>query len=346
MKNQYDQKEFRFDQPAFSNFDSDRRVVQSLAKRPRVSVSEKLEGLKGLKKDIFDQILTDMAEDGVAVWSKSLKTWFFEHGFKQEAGRSAIRRLEKEKMLKKIKVENGVTSIKVPEDILMVVEKNIESQVSFEFEEKIELEEEKTTRVRQLFFLLPQVFLVCVMTYFLLSESVAFYQAADTQNISPWVKAILVEGLLLLLAATSGKNWLQSIGIRALMFSVFIYATWSFSTHIFSQKMSSIQKNSIQMNVIQDLEKKIETNDELIRKWSETGWIGAVRNLNNQNLKLQEKLNFERERLSRQGAKVSKAEMSNLWALVVFRILIQISNLFFSHRLADQLRYVFSKRRV
>ena len=174
----------------------------------------------------------------------------------------------------------------------------------------------------------------------------AFYEAADTQNISPWFKAFLVEGLLLMLAATTANTWIKRLGIKFLMISVFAYATWSFSTHVFSQKLSNIQKNSLQMDVINDLEKKITTNDELIQKWAKTGWIGAVRRLNAKNMELQEKLNQERERLLGQGAKVSKAEMSNLWALVVFRILIQISNLFFSHRLADQLRYVFSKRRV
>lgn len=92
------------------------------------------------------------------------------------------------------------------------------------------------------------------------------------------------------------------------------------------------------MDVINDLEKKIATNDELIQKWAKTGWIGAVRRLNAKNMQLQEKLNQERERLLDQGAKVSKAEMANLWALVVFRILIQVSNLVFTHSLFHRIR--------
>ena len=78
--------------------------------------------------------------------------------------------------------------------------------------------------------------------------------------------------------------------------------------------------------------------DELIDQWQKKGWIGAVRRLNEKNMELRKSLSKEIRFFRQTGVKVEKAELSNLWALFTFRLLIQIANLFFSHRLGGLLR--------
>lgn len=177
--------------------------------------------------------------------------------------------------------------------------------------------------------------LVGAMSYFLVRESVAFYELSDSDNVNPWLKAILVEGLLVGLMLTKAKTVAGRVFTKLLAVLMVIYATWSFSSHIFSQKLSGIESSRIQQEFILDTKEAIARNDILIAKWQEKGWIGAVRQLNEKNMELRKRFDEEIRSFRKSGVKVKEAEMSNLWALLVFRVLIQLGNLFFVNRLGD-----------
>lgn len=87
--------------------------------------------------------------------------------------------------------------------------------------------------------------LVSSMTYFLVKESVAFYLTTDTQNVNPWLKAILIESLLIILMIVKSKSLITNIFTKSLSVLILIYATWSFSSHIFNKKLSGIETSTL-----------------------------------------------------------------------------------------------------
>ena len=81
------------------------------------------------------------------------------------------------------------------------------------------------------------------MTFFLLSESVAFYQAADTQNIPPLIKS-LVEGFVDA-SKDTGKNWLKDWDQSVDVFGVSYMPHGVLVPHFsLSENVPSIQKTA------------------------------------------------------------------------------------------------------
>lgn len=168
--------------------------------------------------------------------------------------------------------------------------------------------------------------LIVAMTYFLLRESARFYFTVEGNLAESYLKAFILEGSALALCILPTQTPLAKISSRLLIGFIYVYSLWVVSGSVLHKAAASHQEISYRQTAIRELEGDVAKFEAFQKSLWNSDRISAARTYDAVIGGLKLKLESERKGL----VQTPKTEVvwNTLAMLVVFRILVILSNLF------------------
>ena len=176
--------------------------------------------------------------------------------------------------------------------------------------------------------------LIVMMTLFLMRESYGYFVEADGHPLISCFKAIMMEGLVLLLSYLPLQRTVRSdFGQRVLLISICMFNIWAMSGSFLIAGFKHQHEVGTREKVIQGLEMEIRQKEILRDQYFGKGWIGVARQYEKTADSLREKSNRMRHDILKLGD--SEALLISLVIAIVFRILILLANIWCTRRYSE-----------
>lgn len=168
--------------------------------------------------------------------------------------------------------------------------------------------------------------IILLSTYFLLTESVKFLNMTEGSTPTAWLKAVIVEVLILVL------SWIKVSGLKnqtartVLLLALFAYTGWSVVGGVWMEGQTKTLEASLPKQKIVELERTIAQKEAMRDRYVTQGSDTLARRYDRQIDSLREQLDAVRIEM----LKNPEAEMvlANFSALAIFRLLVMFANSF------------------
>jgi hypothetical protein len=161
-------------------------------------------------------------------------------------------------------------------------------------------------------------------TIFLIVESAEFYKALDTSFFSPYIKSILGESSILIFATLSSRSRVRGFFYKFLMCWGVLLSTYSFSAGIYQKYRADKTQHESTQTIVENLQQRLAGQRQLLDFYLKKDWPTTVNRINNATNELNRELKVEIQQLST----TQQAALADFIALVLLRILIQLTNIF------------------
>jgi hypothetical protein len=182
--------------------------------------------------------------------------------------------------------------------------------------------------------------LLLTVTFLLLREMISFYSEPNASQIIPVVKALAVEGVILVFSFLTDSRAFMRALYKSLAVALCLFSTYAMCSKHFSDAVISVNSFRITERAIVDLETAIQRKqtqaDELFSK----GWISAARKTESAIDSLREQLQVLRAQVI--NAKPVAATASTTFAQIIFRVLLMLTNILAAHRFGQILKFLES----
>jgi hypothetical protein len=184
--------------------------------------------------------------------------------------------------------------------------------------------------------LLPII--LAVITFLLLREMVEFYYNPQSSQILPWVKALAVEGVILIFSFISDSRAFMRVMYKSLAVALCLFSIYAMSSKYFSAAIMSVNSYQVTERAIVDLETAIKEKRVQRDGFFSKGWISAARKTEASIDLLREKLEVLRTQVVNTSPVVATA--SATLAQIIFRVLLMFTNILAAHRFGQILKFL------
>jgi hypothetical protein len=180
------------------------------------------------------------------------------------------------------------------------------------------------------------ILLVIANTYFLLNESVEFYRANNINVESSILAAVLVELLLVAFSAIQTPSVGWKIAVKGALALLFAYSSWTLCSRVIGNGLGTIAQLHQVDDQIQRVKNRLNERQKLIDQNLKLEQVFMARRITLENDKLSSELReLEIARMAKLAVPVP-VSFANTWAMVLLRLLLQLSNVVMIHFLAHE----------
>ena len=182
-------------------------------------------------------------------------------------------------------------------------------------------------------------FVICLSTYFLLRETVAFLCQTEGAS-SAWIKALVGEGMVVALSVMRFKNLADRLGKTMLLVVLFGYNAVAILGGVWSQGQMRMTQALVAKQTVLDLQEAIQQKQALKDRYISEGAEGLARKYDRQIDSLRDELKGARaEMLKNPGTEMTKVSFS---VLSLFRLIVLIGNAFLVSHFSALFRQKFA----
>jgi len=167
---------------------------------------------------------------------------------------------------------------------------------------------------------------IVVSTYFLLHETVGFLIQTEGSPSTAWLKAFIVEALILTLSWLRPPNWRKKVIKGALLLALFGYTTWTVVGGVWTQGKMKVLEASLSEKRAMEIQESITQKESMRDRYIEQGADILARRYDRQIDALRDQLSDVRgHMLKNPGA---QTVLINFSALAFFRLIVMLANSF------------------
>ena len=187
---------------------------------------------------------------------------------------------------------------------------------------------------------------IVVSTYFLLRETVGFLIQTEGSPSTAWLKAFIVEALILTLSWLRAPDWRKKVVKGALLLALFGYTTWTVVGGVWTQGQMKVLEASLSEKRALEIQESITQKESMRDRYIEQGADILARRYDRQIDALRDQLSDVRSHMLKNPG--AQTVLINFSALAFFRLIVILANsflvahfsAFFSQRSAPALRFV------
>lgn len=169
-----------------------------------------------------------------------------------------------------------------------------------------------------------KVLFMIISSLFLTIEISQFYALTDHGQISPYVKAVLGESILFIVSSFIPRNYLERFVYSSILFSCVALSTYTFCAVSYKFYKTNGNKQETSIMSIRTLQEEIKTKQVLVEFYIKKDWPTTVNKLNQELIDLNNQLKIEIKLFK----DIKSNNLYDLIALILLRILIQLTNIF------------------
>jgi len=174
--------------------------------------------------------------------------------------------------------------------------------------------------------------LLCVtITGYLIGETTKYFSTIEGKGLGAFLKALLCEGVIIAFSLFQQEDFFSKFMQRFVLVGMVCYSLWSASSNVIVQASQDYQESQTVKQMVKDLETQIRDGQLQIEKYIAQDWLGVARTSQLKLDVLREKLSKLRDRST--TVKTPQIIMNTVLNLVLFRLMLMISNIFCLRRL-------------
>ncbi len=189
-----------------------------------------------------------------------------------------------------------------------------------------------TVQFKKNIFKLVSVGLCFLFTFFLVEEGRVFFEKELQTGFDPFSLSLGFELLLIFLAGYKFNSKFRNFASKVLLVILFLFSVGSYSYISVSSSLKSFRASKTSGETSTLLKKEIKEKSMLLQDYVKKGWVGEVRKLSREKQVLTKRLLSLEDKGTGQLPFVF---LIQLGLALVFRFLIQISNIFLVHELLN-----------
>ncbi len=184
--------------------------------------------------------------------------------------------------------------------------------------------------------LAPLLLLVGLITGFLFSETARFYSEFDGSSGSAYLKAFILEGAVLAFSLLKGHTAMSRFLYRLMVVLIYSYSIWVVSGGVIQKALHQRMQFEQNRKIVSELEDEISKKTDVRDTYLSVNRITLGMKVDQSLSDFRQKLERSRDVLG-QSPSVSVI-WNTLFTLVVFRVLVMVSNLLFLQDLGRRFR--------
>lgn len=179
---------------------------------------------------------------------------------------------------------------------------------------------------------------ILVSTYFLLHETVGFLVQTEGNLSTAWLKAFIVEALILTLSWLRFPGWRKGTARSALLLALFGYTAWTVVGGVWTQGKMKVLEASLAEKRVSEIQQSITQKEAMRDRYIEQGADILARRYDRQIDNLRDQLTDVRDHMLKNPG--AQTVLMNFSALAFFRLIVMLANSF----LVAHFSAFFSKR--
>jgi hypothetical protein len=169
------------------------------------------------------------------------------------------------------------------------------------------------------------VILVGAMTYFLVTETASFYASIDGKWGNAFLKALILEGAVIAFTLMKAERAALNFAYKLMIGLVYAYSIWVISGSVIHSALQNQRLFLSHQKSVRELEGEVSKLETLRDHYAKTERVGLVRRYDHSLDSLRQNLVESRRTFVQVPDELMN--WNSLFTLVVFRVLVMLSNL-------------------